>query len=182
MTLYRNQLSKGVSMVALILSLFISGSGASALQKGDIVDPKLSAKNQDGQSVTLGKFRKQFVVLYFYPKDDTPGCTTEAQNFQAELGKLKNLNAVVLGVSRQDEESHQKFIAKNALKFDLLVDRDGKFGEAFGVGSIPVVGLTKRETVLIGPDGRLIRIYENVNPKEHAKEVIKDIESASKKI
>src|ERR1700761_5545532 len=113
---------KGVSMVALILSLFISGSGASALQKGDIVDPKLSAKNQNGESVALGKFRKQFVVLYFYPKDDTPGCTTEAQNFQTELGKLKNLNAVVLGVSRQNEESHQKFIAKNSLKFDLLVD------------------------------------------------------------
>jgi len=169
-------------MRAFILSVFLLNSSAwAALQKGDIVDPKLSAKNQNGKTISLGQFRKQFVVLYFYPKDDTPGCTTEAQNFQAELQNLKKINAVVLGVSRQDEGSHQKFIAKHSLKFDLLVDTDGKFGEQFGVGAIPVIGLTKRETVLIGPDGKLLKVYENVNPKEHAKEVIRDIEKASEK-
>jgi peroxiredoxin Q/BCP len=168
-------------MGGIILSLFLLGSAAFALQKGDIVDLKLSAKNQNGETVTLGKFRNHFVVLYFYPKDDTPGCTTEAQNFQAELQKFKNLDAVVLGVSRQDEKSHQKFIAKNSLKFDLLVDRDGKLGQAFGISAIPLLGLSKRETVLIGPDGRLLQVYESVNPKDHAQQVIKDIESSKRK-
>jgi len=166
------------SFLVTIAVLF--ATSASALKPGELI-PDVAAKNQDGKIVKLTKFKGQFVVLYFYPKDETPGCTTEAQTFQADLSKFKDLNAVVLGVSRQDEESHQKFIAKHGLKFDLLVDKDGKLGEAFGVGSIPILGLAKRQSALIGPDGKLIRFYDSVNPKDHAKEVLEDIKKAKEK-
>jgi len=168
-------------MRVLFLAFFLFGAAAQALSPGDSLPSDLAAKNQNGKLVSLASFHGQFVVVYFYPKDDTPGCTLEAQNFQADLNNFKNLNAVILGVSRQDEASHQKFIAKHSLKFDLLVDSDGKFSQAFGVGSIPVLGLTKRQSALIGPDGKLVRFYDSVNPKDHAKEVLKDIEKAKVK-
>lgn len=167
-------------MRSLLLALLLISAPAMALKPGELV-PDVSAKNQDGKVIPLSKFRGQFVVLYFYPKDETPGCTTEAQNFQADLNKFQALNAVILGVSRQDEASHQKFIAKHGLKFDLLVDKDGKLGDAFGVGSIPILGLANRKSVLIGPDGRLIRIYESVNPKGHSREVLEDIQKSKEK-
>lgn len=165
---------------SLLLAVLFFATSAMALKPGELV-PDVAAKNQNGKTVNLSKFKGQFVLLYFYPKDETPGCTTEAQNFQADLEKYKNLNAVILGVSRQDEASHQKFIAKHGLKFDLLVDKDGKLGEAFGVGSIPILGLAKRQSALIGPDGKLIRFYDSVNPKDHSKEVLEDIKKAKEK-
>jgi peroxiredoxin Q/BCP len=163
-------------MSSLILAAFLFGPAAFALKPGDTV-PDVMAKNQKGENVTLSKFRKKFVLIYFYPKDDTPGCTVEAQTLQANFEKFENLNAVILGVSRQGEKSHQEFKSKHGLQFDLLVDEDGKFGKALGVGTMPVVGWSKRQSLLIGPDGKVIKIYDSVNPKEHAAEVLKDIQS-----
>lgn len=147
--------------------------------------PNFTARNQDGKEIRLSEFKGKFVLLYFYPKDDTPGCTKEACDFRDRFGEIRKLDTVILGVSRQDADSHKKFIAKHKLPFDLLVDTDGKIGEAFGVGSMPVVGnvlgLSKRQSVLIGPDQKVVKFYESVNPEKHVDEVVADIQAAKKK-
>ena len=147
--------------------------------------PNFTAHNQDGKEIRLSDHKGMYVLLYFYPKDDTPGCTKEACEFRDRYSEIKKLNTVIYGISRQDGESHKKFIAKHKLPFDLLVDHEGKIGESFGVGSIPVVGaifgLSKRQSVLIGPDGNILKFYETVDPKGHVEEVIKDIQNASAK-
>jgi thioredoxin-dependent peroxiredoxin len=145
-----------------------------ALAPGDKA-PDFSAKNQDGRTIKLADFHGKYILVYFYPKDDTPGCTQEAKNFQSELPALQDLNTVVLGVSTQDQGSHQQFISKYKLQFDLLVDTDGALRKSFGIGSIPVFGLNKRQSVLIDPLGKVVRVYNNVDPQKHAAEVIADI-------
>lgn len=153
-----------------------------ALKGGDLA-PNFSAKNQDGKVIQLSDFRGKFVLLYFYPKDDTPGCTKEACSFRDQYSKVKQLNAVVLGISRQDATSHQKFKEKHKLPFDLLVDSDGAIAKSFGVGKMFIVGfilgVNKRQSFLIGPDGRVVRFYEDVDPSHHAEQVMQDIEKAT---
>lgn len=149
-----------------------------ALAPGAAV-PNLAARNQDGKMIRISDFKGKFVLLYFYPKDETPGCTKEACSFRDEYASIKKLNAVVLGVSRQDEKSHRKFIAQHKLPFDLLVDADGSFAKAFGVSTMPIVGFHKRQSVLIGPDGKVLHFYESVDPNKHVQEVIADIQKAT---
>ncbi len=120
-------------------------------------------------------------VLYFYPKDNTSGCTKEACDFRDRFTEIKKLNAVVLGVSRQNGESHKKFIAKHKLPFDLLVDADGSVAKSFGVGTMPVVGFHHRQSILVGPDGKVVSFYESVDPEKHVAEVIADIKKAGEK-
>jgi len=141
--------------------------------------PEFALKNQNGQIVRLSEQRGKFVLIYFYPKDDTPGCTKEACNFRDEYSEIKKLNTVVYGISRQDEKSHQKFIAKHKLPFDLLVDADGEVAKAYGVGTMPIVGFIKRQSILIGPDGKVVHFYSDVDPAKHVAEVISDIRKAS---
>lgn len=142
--------------------------------------PNFSAKNQDGKTVKLSDFAGKFVLIYFYPKDDTPGCTKEACSFRDNHGKLKEMNTVILGVSRQDEKSHQKFIAKHKLPFDLLVDDKGEIAASFGVGLIPIIGIHKRQSVLIAPDGKVLKHYEGVDPDSHVADVMADVQAAKK--
>jgi peroxiredoxin Q/BCP len=142
--------------------------------------PEFSAPNQDGKIIRLSDFKGKFVLLYFYPKDDTPGCTKEACSFRDQFANLKKMNTAVLGVSRQDAGSHQKFIAKHKLPFDLLVDKDGSIAKAFGVGLMPIVGFHKRQSVLVGPDGKIVRFYESVDPAKHVEDVIADVKAAGK--
>jgi len=149
-----------------------------ALSPGDL-SPDFSAKNQDGKTIKLSNLKGHYVVIYFYPKDDTPGCTKEACSFRDEYQKIKDLNAVVLGVSRQDEKSHQAFKAKHKIPFDLLVDKDGSLAKSFGVGTMPLIGFTKRQSILIGPNGKVVRFYESVDPSKHTHQVIEDIVKAS---
>jgi peroxiredoxin Q/BCP len=148
------------------------------LSSGDFA-PNFSIKNQDGLEVKLNDYKGKFVLLYFYPKDDTSGCTKEAQNFRDQYSEIKNLNAVVFGVSRQDSASHKAFKEKHQLPFDLLVDSDRKLADQFDIGSIPIIGFTSRESVLIGPDRKIIRIYKDVAPEKHTQEVIGDIKNAT---
>lgn len=143
--------------------------------------PEFTAKNQDGKEVKLSDFKGKFVLLFFYPKDETPGCTKEACSFRDAYGELKKLNTVVLGISRQDADSHKKFIAKHKLPFDLLIDHDGSVAKAFGVGTMPILGFHQRKSVLVGPDGKVIKFYESVNPDKHTPEVIEDVKKASSK-
>jgi thioredoxin-dependent peroxiredoxin len=139
-------------MTKLILILLHSGV-AFALSAGALA-PNFSTKNQDGKTVSLSDFAGKPVLLYFYPKDETP---------------------VVLGLSRQDEKSHKEFSQKYHLPFDLLVDKDGAIAKAYGVGQIAVVGFLKRQSVLIGKDGHVIKFYEDVDPQKHPAEVLKDL-------
>ena len=168
---------KTTALLALLIGLFCPF--LLGLSAGDPA-PNISARNQNGKLIHLSDYRGKFILVYFYPKDETPGCTKEACSFRDEYAKIRKMNAVIFGVSRQDEKSHQKFIAHHHLPFDLLVDRDGSIAKAFGVGSIPILGLLKRESVLIGPDGKVIRFYDDVNPGRHAEEVLDDLRKAKR--
>ncbi len=139
--------------------------------------PTFSMKDQDGRTVTLGDFAGKNVVLYFYPKDDTPGCTVEACAFRDEHSKLQKKGAVVLGVSPDNEKSHQKFIKKFNLPFPLLVDEGHRAAEAYGAwGEKNLYGRTYmgiiRSTFLIGPDGVVKTTWPKVKPDGHADEVL----------
>jgi peroxiredoxin Q/BCP len=160
-----------------ILSLFGVGcASTSSMKPGDAV-PNFSAPNQSEKVVQLSDFKGKSVLIFFYPKDESPGCTAEVLSFKEEYSKLEKLGAVVLGVSRQGSKEHEEFIKKHELPFELLVDKDGSIAESFGVGKWWIFGFLNRKSALIGPDGKLVRFYEDVDPSTHAKEVLKDLEN-----
>lgn len=140
--------------------------------------PDFTAKDQNGNKVKLSDYKGQRVVLYFYPKDDTPGCTKEACSFRDANDVYKKKGIKVIGVSIDDEKSHQKFIEKYSLPFDLLADTDKKIVEKYGVwGEKSMYGRkymgTLRKTFLIGEDGKVVKIFDKVKVGEHADEVLK---------
>lgn len=158
-------------MLPILVSLAVT-----ALKVGEKV-PDVAAPNQDGKLVRLSELRGKRVLLYFYPKDDTPGCTLEACSFRDDIGRLTELGVVVLGISRQDAKSHQAFREKHALNFDLLTDADGSIAEKLGIGRIPLIGLHKRQSLLIDRDGTLLRRFDNVDPAHHSDEVLQLVTS-----
>jgi len=140
--------------------------------------PDFTAKDQDGSKVKLSDYKGNRVVLYFYPKDDTPGCTKEACSFRDSDDVFNSKGIKVFGISTDDEKSHQKFISKFQLPFDLLADTDKKIVEKYGVwGEKSMYGRTYmgtlRKTFLIGEDGRVVKIFDKVKVAEHADEVLK---------
>lgn len=137
--------------------------------------PDFEAVAHTGQRLHLGELRGKIVVLYFYPKDGTPGCTTEAQQFSAAYAEFEGRGAVVLGVSTDDGDSHRSFAEEHTLPFLLLSDEDRTLAKAYGVGGF--LGMSKRVTFLIGKDGKVARVYPSVNPDEHAAEILRDIDS-----
>jgi len=146
------------------------------LQEGDAA-PEFSAPTNGGGKVSLGDFKGKNVVLYFYPRDDTPGCTKEACAFRDHFADFKKAGAVVLGVSTDPVKSHDKFAGKYKLPFTLLADEDKKIVQAYGVWAQKTfMGRkyqgTHRVTFLIGPDGRIKKIWPQVKPDEHAEEVL----------
>jgi len=159
---------------------FLFALPAFALSAGQTA-PEFSAKNQNGKLVKSADLKGKNVVLYFYPKDQTPGCTREAAEFSKLHDKFKAANAVVLGVSRQDQASHREFIKAQGIPFDLLVDEKGEMAEKFNIGLIPVVGMHKRETVVIGADGKIAKIYTDVEAEGHAQSVLNDLPKSPKK-
>jgi thioredoxin-dependent peroxiredoxin len=139
--------------------------------------PNFTAKSGNGETVRLKDLRGRKVVLYFYPKDDTPGCTKEACSFRDEFSDFKKSGIEVLGVSPQSEASHKKFSAKYELPFTLLVDPDHAIADAYGVwGEKKFMGRTymgvKRMTFLIDEKGKIKKVFEKVKPEEHAREVL----------
>jgi thioredoxin-dependent peroxiredoxin len=151
------------------------------LNEGDKA-PRFSLKNQNGETVKLSDFKGKNVVLYFYPKDDTPGCTTEACDFRDEHSKISKAGAMVLGVSPDDEKRHTKFIAKHSLPFSLLVDADHAVAEKFGAwGEKQLYGKTYmgviRSTFLIGANGKLAKVWPKVKVAGHAAEVLEAVKS-----
>lgn len=146
------------------------------LKEGDAA-PAFSTPTSGGGHASLGDFKGKNVILYFYPRDDTPGCTKEACAFRDHFADFQKKGAVVLGVSIDPVKSHDKFIQKFKLPFTLLADEDKKIVEAYGVwGKKSFMGRkymgTHRVTFLIGPDGRIKRIWPTVKPEEHAEEVL----------
>ena|SRR5437773_434393 len=149
------------------------------LKEGDVA-PEFTAETNDGRKVSLSDFKGKSVVLYFYPRDDTPGCTKEACAFRDDFAAFKRKGAVVLGVSTDPVKSHVKFVEKYKLPFTLLADEDRKIVQAYGVwGEKSFLGRkyqgTHRVTFLIGPDGRIKKIWPTVKPVEHAKEVLSEL-------
>jgi thioredoxin-dependent peroxiredoxin len=144
----------------------------STLKEGDPA-PDLEMTLQDGRKLKLSSLKDQLVVVYFYPKDQTPGCTVEAQNFRDRFPDLKSAGITVIGVSTQDAASHKAFIDKEKLPFDLAVDEDKSIAKAFGVPAMgPALGYHARQTFLIGKDGKIKKIWRDVTPKDHADEVL----------
>lgn len=148
----------------------------SALAPGTQV-PDISAKNQDGKVIKLSDFKGKPVLVYFYPKDDTPGCTKEACSLRDDYARFQKAGAVILGISRQDAASHRAFREKYHLPFDLLVDEDGSVAKALGVDTMPLVGYHKRQSLLIDKDGKVIKFFPDVSPAEHSAEVLKLLEA-----
>jgi peroxiredoxin Q/BCP len=146
------------------------------LNEGDVA-PAFTASTNGGGKISLADCKGKNVILYFYPRDDTPGCTKEACGFRDHLADFKKKGAVVLGVSIDPVKSHDKFVEKFKLPFTLLADEDKKIVEAYGVwGQKSFMGRkymgTHRVTFLIGPDGCIKKIWPEVKPAEHAAEVL----------
>jgi thioredoxin-dependent peroxiredoxin len=146
--------------------------------------PAFSAQDDNGNLVTLEGLRGSWVVLYFYPKDNTPGCSIEAQKFEQALPELKALGAVVIGVSTDSSASHEKFRESCGLSFPLLADTDKAIGKTYGVigGLTGLLGLADRQTFLIDPDGKLAHHWKRVNPMMHAVEVTQELEARVKAV
>jgi peroxiredoxin Q/BCP len=144
--------------------------------------PDFTLPSQEGLSVSLKDYRGKWVVLYFYPKDQTPGCSREAHNFQVDQPKYAERNAVVLGVSLDSVDSHKKFCAKEGLNFKLLADTDHKVTDSYG--SLTNLGLVKfaaRHTFLIDPSGKVAKAYTSVDPLKHSAEVVSELDLLQKR-
>jgi peroxiredoxin Q/BCP len=139
--------------------------------------PDFSLPSQEGSPVSLKDYRGKWVVLYFYPKDQTPGCSREAHNFQVDQPKYAERNAVVLGVSLDSVDSHKKFCAKEGLNFKLLADTDHKVTDSYGsLTNLGVVKFAARHTFLIDPSGKVAKAYRSVDPLKHSAEVLAELD------
>jgi thioredoxin-dependent peroxiredoxin len=147
--------------------------------------PEFTLPDQNGKEISLKDFRGKYVVLYFYPRADTPGCTVEACEFRDSYRKIQNSGAVILGISPDQPKAQKKFEEKYSLPFTLLGDADKKVGNAFGViqernmYGKKVMGVA-RTTFIIGPDGKIKHIFQKVKPEGHAEEVLAYLKQAQK--
>lgn len=143
--------------------------------------PEFELPDQDGQLHSLEDYRDQWVVLYFYPKDQTPGCTTEACEFRDNIFAYRDLGAQILGVSLDDVDSHKAFADEYSLPFPLLADVEGTVATAYGVKT-RAFGMTvaKRQTFIIGPGGRIAKHYAKVDPASHSEQVLADLGALAK--
>jgi thioredoxin-dependent peroxiredoxin len=139
------------------------------LKEGDIA-PDVEMPLQDGTKLKLSSMKGKAVAIYFYPKDQTPGCTVEAQGIRDTWADLSREGITVIGVSAQDADSHKAFIDKEKLPFNLAIDQDGAIARAFGVPM--TMGYHSRQTILVGKDGKVKKIWRKVTPQGHAQEIL----------
>jgi peroxiredoxin Q/BCP len=164
----------------LLALLGLHGVQADELAPG-ILAPTFTLLDQETKTHTLTNYRGQWVVLYFYPKDDTPGCTTEACNFRDDLPAMRALNVQILGISMDDTQSHARFAEKYRLPFPLLADTEGNVTRTYGaLWSMGPLRIVKRHTFVIDPDGRIAKIYRNVKPADHSRELQHDLKELQK--
>jgi len=172
----------GVTIVVVVVALVAVALRAG--EKGPAVGsaaPDFTLNSQEGKAISLHDFKGKWVVLYFYPKDMTSGCTIEAHNFQRDLAKYDAKNAVILGVSVQDEKSHQEFCAKESLTFKLLADRNKEISRQYGsIMNLGVMKLSARHTFLIDPQGVVRKVWTNVDVNKHTDEVLAALDELSK--
>jgi peroxiredoxin Q/BCP len=140
--------------------------------------PPFRLQDQDGVWHTLSEYRGKWLVLYFYPKDDTPGCTTQACEFRDNIFEFRRLGAVIVGISVDDVASHKDFAAEHSLPFTLLADSTKRTAQAYGVlhTAFGIMDLASRETFIIDPQGRIAKHYAPVEPKGHSQVVLNDLE------
>lgn len=165
------------TLTGLLALLGVSTAQATELAVG-MPAPPFELKDQGGQLHRLADYHGRWVLLYFYPKDDTPGCTTEACNFRDDLPRLRALGVQILGVSVDDSGSHARFADKFHLPFPLLADTDGAVARSYGsLTSFGPIKFAKRHTFIIDPQGRIARLYRDVKPSTHSREILEDMKA-----
>jgi peroxiredoxin Q/BCP len=180
---------KFVWIAVVLLAVFAVVVGINSLHAGDKAPavgtpaPDFTLNSQEGKPVSLHDFKGKWVVLYFYPKDFTSGCTVEAHNFQRDLAQYEQKKAVIVGVSMQDEDSHQKFCTKEGLSFKLLADTKQEVSTQYdSIMNMGVAKLSARHTFLIDPQGKVEKVWLDVKPDKHSEEVLAaltELQSAS---
>lgn len=169
-------MSKYVFLLAFAIVAVVACNRVSAVNELPAVGaaaPGFNLTTNEGKQVSLTDFKGKWVVLYFYPKDFTQGCTIEARNFQRDLAKYEAVNAVILGVSVDNAESHKEFCAKEGLNFKLLADTDAKVSEQYGsIMEYNGAKLSARNTFLIDPQGKVVKVFEKVKVAAHSEEVL----------
>lgn len=169
-----------VALAGILLLTMRNLSLANELPKVGQPAPAFVLADQNGKTHQLNEYAGKWVVLYFYPKDDTPGCTKEACSFRDDLAQLDKLGAQVIGISVDNTDSHAKFAAKYHLPFPLLADSDGKVADSYGaLTNLYVTKLAKRYTFLIDPKGNISKTYLSVNTSRHSQEIIDDLKQLS---
>jgi len=160
----------------LVLIMLFSRSVIAEVTTGGVA-PDFALVDQYGKTRNLSDYKGTWVVLYFYPKDDTPGCTTEACNFRDDVFRIRKLNAEVLGVSVDNQESHAKFAEKHGLPFPLLSDVDGRVAKNYNaLWSLGPIKVARRHSFIIDAEGKIAKIYRDVDPDTHSNEIIMDLE------
>jgi peroxiredoxin Q/BCP len=171
-----------ITVAVVAFGLAVSSRAADdALPKVGQAAPTFTLPSQDGSTISLDSFKGKWVVLYFYPKDMTSGCTKEAHNFQRDQAKYEAAHAVIVGVSVDSADSHKTFCTKEGLSFRLLADTDKKVVEEYGSeANYMGVKMAKRNTFLINPDGKIVKVWTGVDPDHHSEEVLAELASQEK--
>jgi peroxiredoxin Q/BCP len=166
-------------LITVIVVILVAAVGYRAVHAGDKAPavgstaPDFTLNSQENKPVSLHDFKGKWVVLYFYPKDFTSGCTVEAHNFQRDQAQYEAKNAAIIGVSMQDPDSHQKFCTKEGLTFKLLADTDSHVSSEYdSVMNMGVAKLSARHTFLVDPNGVVQKVWLDVKPEKHSEEVL----------
>jgi peroxiredoxin Q/BCP len=165
-------------LATAVALLALTGIAVAATPSVGEPAPAFKLQDQDGKWHSLSDYKGKWVALYFYPKDDTPGCTTQACGFRDNVFAFDKAGAVIVGVSVDDVASHKEFAKKHGLPFTLLADADKAVAKQYGVlKSVGVAEFARRDTFIIDPEGRIAKHYESVKPEGHSQVVLKDIEA-----
>ena len=178
-------------LLLILIAIVVVGLGGLAIRTfgGSGTLPQIGEQasnftlpSQEGIPVSLESYRGKWVVLYFYPKDMTSGCTLEAHNFQRDLEKYQAANAVILGVSVDSVDSHKQFCTKDSLTFTLLSDTGKRVVDEYGsLGNYGVMKIAKRNTFLIDPQGKIVKVWTGVDPSHHSEEVLAALDAFEKR-
>ncbi|MBW8076544.1 MAG: peroxiredoxin [Gallionella sp.] len=176
-----------MKLFLIVMALFVIASlwVARAARAGELPQagqpaPNFQLPDQNGKMHALQDFTGKWLVLYFYPKDDTPGCTQEACSFRDDLNQLTEMGAAVVGISVDDSDSHAEFAKKYHLPFPLLADKNGAVADSYGaLMNLGIMKLARRFTFLIDPQGKVSKVYLSVETSRHSKDIIADLKVLS---
>jgi peroxiredoxin Q/BCP len=180
-TMYMTRIAIAIFVAAILFFGVRTFAASDAMPQVGQTAPTFTLPSQEGTNISLNQYKGKWVVLYFYPKDQTAGCTIEARNFQKDMSKFDADNAVVLGVSVDSVKSHQAFCAKDGLHFKLLADPGTNVVKEYGsLGNYMGIKMAKRNTFLINPQGKIVKVWTGVDPNHHSTEVLNAIQSMKK--